>query len=114
MKIVNANFKAVPDQFVSKFFGDAVFAFGNKIERRTKSQLSFQPHQVSGARDTQFAFNIVRENDRELFAFGPARPARRGSSHGFGHRPMTNAGPASSLRGFPPQSQPHRPGDKRL
>ena len=94
--------------------GHAILTLRDEIERRTEAVLLFDLHQLLNAREAFGAFDIVRRNKRELFAFGPPWPAR-GRHSGFRvDRPYMRMANAPAMGQTPTESHTDTPGNQWL
>ena len=75
VQIVDADFEAIGFEFVDEVARDSVIAFGDEIERGAEPELHFEFHQFAAFGEAIGSFDIVRYDESELFAIGPAGPA---------------------------------------
>ena len=74
VQIVDGHFKAVASEFLAQFLRSRVIAFRNKIERRAKTQLHLQFHELPTTIQSSLTFHIVGEYQGKLFSSRPSRP----------------------------------------
>ena len=109
VKIMDPNFKSVAGEFIPEFTGNEVIAFGNKIKRSTKAKLLVNLHQLATLRQALLAFNIMRQDEREFLALGPARPTLRSMPSGWMDRPRIPKRSTFAYRERSPQSYAQAP-----
>ena len=77
VEVVNADLEAVLHEPCAKGRGDGVVAFGDEVKAGAEAELHLQFCQFPDLCHALWSLNIVREDEGELFAVGPARPVGR-------------------------------------
>jgi hypothetical protein len=86
-KIVYPNLESLAGDFLPQLRRNPIASFGNKIKGGAESKIQFHFHQGPAVSDACLAFDIVRENYGELFAFRPAWPVFRWTLRSWHDRP---------------------------
>ncbi|SPE59343.1 hypothetical protein SBV1_3130016 [Verrucomicrobia bacterium] len=77
-QVVDADFEAVARELGAQFRRNDVLAFRNEVEGGAEAEAFFQLHELAASGEAHGAFDVVRDDEREAFAAGPARPVGRG------------------------------------
>src|SRR6266567_1206176 len=73
-QVVHPDLKSIRGQEVTKRFGSRISSFGNKVERRTKTQALLQFHQLMAPIKSLCSFHIMGQDEGELFSPRPTVP----------------------------------------
>ena len=104
MEIMNPNFKTTFDQILAQLGRRFVAAFGNEVERRSKTQLSLKFRQPPALSQPGGPLDIVSDDEREFLPLRPSIPAGRSHSSALVNGPVE-----ARLTKFPHcQIAPHR------
>jgi hypothetical protein len=87
VQILDADFKSAFRQPCAEIGRNDVPAFWNEIERRAKAVFHFELGELFHPIHTRCAFDIVRQDQAELFIFRPAGPVARFSRRARFNRP---------------------------
>ena len=77
VEVVNADLEAVLPEPGAEGRGDGVVAFGYEVKAGAEAELHLQFGQFPDLGQAFWSFNIVREDEGELLAVGPAGPVGR-------------------------------------
>ena len=83
VEIVDADFETVFGQPGAEFVGYAIGAFGDEVENGRKAEAQFELGQGAAFGEALWTFDVVGEDEGELFAVGPAGPAGGRAGGGF-------------------------------
>jgi hypothetical protein len=89
-KVVYANLESTGCEFLPEFGWNPVTSFRDKIEGGAESKILFQLHQRAAPAQARFALDIVRKNQRKLFAPGPPWPVFRRMLRSRHNRPYVS------------------------
>ena len=77
LKIMHAYLEAVARQLLTQLARNAIVPFRDEVEGRPEAVLHLHFHQLPALVQPDLAFDIVRQDEREFFPLGPARPIFR-------------------------------------
>src|SRR5438552_18458929 len=80
MKVVDAYFETSLREECAELFRGCILAFRHEIERRAETQARLYLGQPMASVQSGRAFDVVRQDERELLAVGPSRPPFRAAS----------------------------------
>src|SRR5204862_3589100 len=80
MKVVDAHFETPLREECAELFRGCILAFRHEIERRAETQARLYLGQPMASVQSGRAFDVVRQDERELLAVGPSRPPFRAPS----------------------------------
>ena len=80
MKVVDAHLETSLREECAELFRGCILAFRHEIERRAETQARLYLGQPMASVQSGRAFDVVRQDERELLAVGPSRPPFRAPS----------------------------------
>src|SRR2546423_3235785 len=114
IEVVDADLEPIFRQPVAQLFGNAIIPFRDEVKRGPEPKRHVEFSQLLYPRQAAWPFHVVGQNDRELFAIGPPRPAGWGLFRTRVNGPDMAAFFQLALRQPPPHRHAQPPRDMWL